>query len=295
MSLRFAHRVGSAIAIGLLAAVVVFLVPQALAGPGITDAEAYWRSSSSGDLYGLAPGSGGAFLYSPVVAQIIAPLTALPLATFVAVILVLNLAAMVYLVGPIGSVLALALPFVRLELIEGNIHILLAAALVAALRGWPGWWCAFPLTKVSPAVLLLWEVGRWRRLAVGLGVAALLVLVSFAVDPGLWDQWIRRLLMSDVSAIPSDKVWTFVSLQWRILLAIAIVLAARWRDRPAALPFALLLAMPIPWVNSLAVLLAVPSLLSTPAGVARTSVRPGVRRTFVAGDGSSVNDACRAG
>src|SRR5690348_6311250 len=64
----------------------------------------------------------------------------------------------------------LAFPPILFELSMGNIHLLLAAAIVLGFR-WPAAWSFVLLTKVTPGVGLLWFAVRreWRSLAVALG------------------------------------------------------------------------------------------------------------------------------
>jgi hypothetical protein len=143
-------------------------------------------------------------------------------------------------------------------LAQGNIHLLFAAALVAGLRH-PGWWAVYPLTKVTPSLLFLWNP-RGLLWAVGLA------LVSFVIAPDLWFAWGERLATSTQGTIPADKLWTDWPLWFRLGLASVVVVLARWRDRPLALPFALLLSIPIPWWGSTVVLLALWRLLQARNG-----------------------------
>ncbi len=80
-----------------------------------------------------------------------------------------SLGALIWLLGPVVAVFALLLPPVSHEIGNGNIHLLLAAAIVAAVRA-PGWWALPLLTKVTPEVGALWHAfqGGWR--SVGLAV-----------------------------------------------------------------------------------------------------------------------------
>ena len=72
----------------------------------------------------------------------------------------------------------LSLP-VSQEILIGNIHLLLAAAIVLGFR-WPGTWAFVLLTKVTPGVGLLWFAVRreWRSLGIALGATAAIVAVS---------------------------------------------------------------------------------------------------------------------
>ena len=113
--------------------------------------------------------------------SLFAPLGVLPWEVAVALWLGLQLAALWY----IGREWALALivfPPVWLDLVYGNINILIAAAVVAGYR-YPAAW-AFPLlTKVTPGVGALWFLGRreWRSLAIAVGVTALIAAASVLI------------------------------------------------------------------------------------------------------------------
>ena len=71
-----------------------------------------------------------------------------------------------------------------MELAGGNIHLLLAAAIVLGFR-WPWTWSLVLLTKITPGIGLLWFVVRreWRNLTIALGGTAAIVAVSFVL-PG---------------------------------------------------------------------------------------------------------------
>ena len=62
------------------------------------------------------------------------------------------------LVGPLAVPLALTQP-VRLELVFGNVNLLIAGAVLIGLR-WPALWSIPILMKVTPAGGLLWFVAR---------------------------------------------------------------------------------------------------------------------------------------
>ena len=231
----------------VLVAFAAFIGPKVLSTPGVSDAESYWMLDIS-DPYALRAGEGGAFLYSPFVAQVLDPFTLLSREAFYWLMMAANLGALVYLVGPIGGALSLLLPPVAEELAQGNIHLLLAAALVAGMTR-PGWWAVFPLTKLTPSLLFAWNPR-------GLILTGLIVTASVLTVPELWVQWGERLVTSSSEVIPGHKLWTDWPLWFRLALASVVVLLARWKDKPLALPFALLLSLPIPWWNSMVVLLA---------------------------------------
>src|SRR5436305_1705444 len=89
------------------------------------------------------------------------------------------------------ALLVLALP-VSQEVMIGNIHLLLAAAIVLGFR-WPATWAFVLLTKVTPGVGLLWFLVRreWRSLAIALAMAVGIAGVSYVLAPSPWADWLR--------------------------------------------------------------------------------------------------------
>ncbi len=225
------------------------------------DAYAYW-TTRSGDFYATAEtGRIGAFLYSPAFAQLVAPLVWLPLAVFTAAWTALNLAALWWLVGrwALPSLLFLPIPF---EIISGNVHLLYAVAIVAGFR-FPAAWALMLLTKVTPGVGVLWFLVRreWRAFGVAVAATAVIALVSFILDRTSWATWIG-ILRTDLSGAGQGALATVgwylpVPLIPRLAAAAAIVAVAAWGDRRWLVPFAVVLALPVVWLNGLAVLAAV--------------------------------------
>jgi len=219
------------------------------------DAEAYWGFRLE-DLYrGVQLGDQDAFLYSPVVAWLFLPFSALPYEAFYAILAVVNLAVLVWLIRPELAAISLFLVPVSNEVARGNIHLLLAAAIVLGFR-YPASWAAVLLTKVTPGVGLLWFAFRreWRKLAWGLGVAAAIMAFSFLVASDLWIRWFEMLAGNVKSTRPSVLE---IPVLPRLAVAALLVGIGVWRDRPAIVPVAAMLALPAIWVNSLAMLVAV--------------------------------------
>jgi hypothetical protein len=219
------------------------------------DAEAYWGFQLD-DLYrGVQLGDQDAFLYSPVVAWLFLPFSALPYEVFYAILAAVNLAVLVWLIGPELAAVSLFLVPVSNEVARGNIHLLLAAAIVVGFR-YPASWAWVLLTKVTPGVGLLWFAFRreWRKLAWALGATAAILAVSFLVASDLWLRWFEMLAGNVESTRPS--VFEIPVLP-RLAVAAVLVAIGVWRDRPAIVPVAAMLALPAIWVNSLAMLVAV--------------------------------------
>ena len=138
------------------------------------DAHAYWAVDLA-DPYTRPVATQDAFTYPPPAALFFAVLGHLPFEVFQAIWTLLIGFALLWLTGP-WALLFLVIPVVASDLYLGNIHVLLAAAIVASLR-WPALWAIPLLTKPTCGVGLLWYVarGEWRRLAVALGVTGALV------------------------------------------------------------------------------------------------------------------------
>ena len=119
-----------------------------------------------------------------------------------------------------------------------------------------GAWAWVLLTKVTPGVGLLWFGVRreWRNLGIAAGVTAAIVAVTFAVAPELWVRWVQMLMGSVGVTRPSVLE---IPVLPRLAIAAAVVAFAAWRNIPALVPVAALLALPAIWVNSLAMLVAI--------------------------------------
>jgi hypothetical protein len=225
------------------------------------DAYAYW-TTRAGDFYAAAQtGQIGAYLYSPAFAQALAPLVWLPVAVFSAFWTAINCAALWWLLGRLAlpSLLFLPIPF---EIISGNVHLLYAVAIVAGFR-YPVSWALMVLTKVTPGVGILWFLVRreWRAFLLAIGVTAAISVVSFLLDRASWVTWMD-LLQTDVSGAGQASFQTLgwyvpVPLLPRLVGAAGLVGFAAWTNRRWLVPVAVVLALPVVWLNGLAVLAAV--------------------------------------
>lgn len=219
------------------------------------DAYAYW-STAHGPMYGQVAGLMGAYLYSPVFAQLLTPIAILPWPLFVTIWTGLNFAALWYLLGRWSLLAMLFLP-IPFEIISGNVHLLYAVAIVVGFRASASW-VLMLITKVTPGVGLLWFVVRreWRALVAALGLTAVLVAVSYLLDPSAWAAWLDILRSS--SSTPADTPGWFVpvALAVRLPVAVVVVVVAAALRRSWLVPVGVLLAMPVLWLNSFAVLAA---------------------------------------
>jgi hypothetical protein len=246
---RRALRHGLAIA-GVLAAAWMYLIvgDRTWQNPG-ADALVYWGVDLADPYRNATVGGLNAYLYSPAFAQVFALIGVLPRELFVVLWSLLLVLVAVWLARPWpASLLVLALP-VSQEILIGNIHLLLAAAIVVGFR-WPVAWAFVLLTKVTPGIGLLWFAVRreWRALAIAVGVTALIAAVSFAVAPGLWGSWLA-LLRSD-SGGDSGRL-----LLGRLAVAAVIVVWGARTDRAWTVPLGAMLALPVVWSDSFSMLL----------------------------------------
>ena len=110
---------------------------------------------------------------------------------------------------------------------------------------------------MTPGIGLAWFAVRreWRSSALALGVTALIVAVSFALDPALWRQWFDS--SPRASSTPTTSGWYLpVALLVRLPIALVVAAAAGLTGRAWLLPVAVTLALPVLWLNSLAILAA---------------------------------------
>lgn len=230
------------------------------------DARAYWGVDLAYPYAHSAVGELSTYLYAPAFAQLLAPFSALPFGVFFAFWTTVSLVLLVWLVRPWPWAVPMLLLPIGYELCVGNIHILLAAALVVGLRAPAAW--AFPiLTKITPGVGALWFLarGRWRAFAIAAGTTAAITLVSALLSPSAWSDWIAFLLASPART---------ELLPERLVLAAALVVAGARTNRAWLVPVAAWLALPVIWVNSWVLLLAVirlrePRFADRPAGPVR--------------------------
>lgn len=224
------------------------------------DALAYWSAALDDPYRDSIVGRRSTFLYSPAFAQLVWPLSWLPWEVFRGLWAALNLGALVWLAGPIIAAVLLVIPGSPVidEVSTGNIHLLLAAALVLAFR-YPGSW-AFPaLTKVTPSVAIAYLLGarRWRQLAIAVALTAVISAVSFVTAPHLWFEWAS--VLAESSDVPvSDQIAVIPgTLVLRTAIAGTAAFLGGWLGWRWTIPVAAFIALPVPWSSGLSVLVAV--------------------------------------
>ena len=250
LSLIAAGGVAAGILLGAAIAVALHFDMSGI-GSG-QDAYAYWLAVR-GDMYGADPGQLGAYLYSPAFAQVLSPILILDWSVFMAIWTTALIAVLLLLAGPILFVLLLPIAF--FEIWGGNIHLLLAAAIVIGFRH-PAAWSFLLLTKVTPGVGLLWFAVRkeWRHLAVALAATAAVFAVSWLIDPHAWRGWLN-LLTRQVGAEGYANGSIPIPLGLRLPIAATIVVIGAATDRKWLVPVAALVAMPVLWWGGLSVLI----------------------------------------
>jgi hypothetical protein len=82
------------------------------------------------------------------------------------------------------------------------------------------------------------------------------VAVSYLLDPPAWQRWAEILRASNSAALVTPGWYLDVPLLVRLPIAAAIVVVAARLDRPWLVPVATFLALPVLWLNGLAVLAA---------------------------------------
>ena len=217
------------------------------------DAYAYWAVDPAHP-YDTLMNVHGAYLYAPVFLPITTVFGWLPYGLYLAGWTAILLLALAWLGRGFGAVLFLV-PFVALEILAGNINLLLAVALVVGMSR-PAAWSFVLLTKPTCGVGLLWFAARreWRSLAIALGTTLVLVSVSLVVLPGAWRDWISLLLESGQR--PPVDTWLPIPIWLRLPAAGALVWWGGRTDRPWTIAAAVTLALPVVWFAGLAILVA---------------------------------------
>jgi hypothetical protein len=216
------------------------------------DAFAYWILDP-GHPYALPNSAIGAFLYPPPMVRAFAPAALLSWPAFWWLWTSALVATAVWL-GWRRTLLVLAFPPVALELYFGNVNLLVAAAIALGFR-YPATWAFVLLTKVTPGVGLLWFAVRreWRALAIALGVTAVIVAISLAIDGPLWGQWLTRMTQDATDSLGGVLA---IPLWLRLPMAALLVIWGARTDRRWTVPVAATLALPVLWIAGFSILAA---------------------------------------
>jgi Glycosyltransferase family 87 len=250
LAARFARPLRDGlILVGLGRAAYYYIVqaihPWEFAG---VDARAYWGIDLAHPYAASGVGVISTYLYSPAFAQVMAPFSLLPFGVFFALWTAMNLALFVWLVRPRPWVgLALFLP-VTYELFVGNVHFLIAAAIVLAFRR-PATLALPILTKITPGISVLWFAVRreWRAVAEVTLITAAIVAISFALAPSAWFDWVTLLTSN------AERGQLLLP---RVALGVVLVAVGALTDRRWLVPVAVWIAIPVVWINAWVILLA---------------------------------------
>jgi Glycosyltransferase family 87 len=237
---------------GLSVAGVLLLIVALRTGglPGY-DFYAYW-SVDPAHPYVIAEGFGN-FHYPPPLVWIAGPLKLLPWPLAYWVWFGILFGVLVWLARD-WALAWLAFPPVSSELYHGNIHLLIAAALVVSLRHPPAY-AFLALSKVTTGVTAIWWVVRreWRALGIALGTTAVIGAISFVLAADQWITWVSHVAAESNEA----TILITIPLALRLPIAAALVVVAARVDRPWLLAPAVTLALPLLWIHGLAVLVAI--------------------------------------
>lgn len=248
-----------AIVAGLILAAFLFVIVAPAVGTFGFDAYAYWQVDIA-DPYGATAGGLGAFTYTPAIARLFDPFGSIGWIDFLWLWAAGQVATLVCLGRARWrtTLALLAFPPVALELYHGNVHLLMAAAIVLGFRYPAAWWFVL-LTKVTPGVGLLWFAVRreWRSLAIAVGGAAVLVAASLVVDPGAWRGWLDSV-SATAGGSPLNQFAVPIPLPIRLALAAAVVTWGARTDRRWTVPVAATLGLPVLWPSGFALLAALP-------------------------------------
>lgn len=229
-------------------------------GSGGSDAIAYWHAGRAildgTALYGADAGTTSAYLYSPLFAQVVAPLTFLSPVSFVWLWRALELGALRVATGSWtrAGLAILVFPPVIIELAYANVNLVIAAICALAMRGLVAPWSLPVVVKAAALPLAPMAFLADRRTFLFSGAIALgAVAVSVALAPALWSDYVTFLRSAQ-----EPTWWTNLSrgfpLAARLLVGMGLGVAAiRW---PRLAPLAVLIALPIVWLSAVSILVA---------------------------------------
>ena len=230
------------------------------------------RNGASGDIYAVMANRDATFWYAPPWAVIWASISWIPVEGLYAALIVAKVAALRIIAGSwIGAGIACWFPLVAFDLASGNINLVLAAAIVAAVNGRPGLAVAMALAKLSPALAL--DFGQWRRI-----VASSLVALAITIPwLGLWPAWLTHLVGGYGQPFGPQ-----VAVPFAIRFVVALLLIATGRRWARAL--AAFVAIPAMYFGSLVVAIA-------PVAVALRDLAHRRPRSRLDASGQSAEDA----
>jgi Glycosyltransferase family 87 len=259
----------------VVAALAVLTAVFVIEGPLVAsfgfDARSYWGFPRA-DLYaGTDSANGmGVYRYAPLFVPLLELTSRLDWPAFSFLWFCLLAGTYLWLAGR-WWLLALAFAPISYELYMGNIHLLLAAAIVLGFR-YPATWAFVLLTKVTPGVGLLWFAVRreWHALGVAVGVSALVVGVGWLLWPGAWGAWFESLVATPPATGANHVA---IPLAARLALAAVIVTWGALTDRRWTVIVAATLGLPTLWDHGEAMLIGLVPLLDPSWATASPAAR----------------------
>lgn len=257
----------------------------------LNDEYAYWQAGArlwaGQPLYdpAAAPNTPYAYWYPPPLAQVLAPVTAVLSADAFAIVWTALLLGCLWWLGGRNVLVALALIAflpVAVELRVRNVHLVIAVLAVLALRRSWAFWIPATALKITPVlgIVYLAAAGRWRDAVKVAVVGAVVLLVSFALGPGAWREFLdvvgARAGTDGGTILPFEIPFAVRFALGGILAIGAGRLSAQATEHgtsarlgEALLIMALVVANPTLWVTAMSMLIAiVPLWRSRPEGVA---------------------------
>ena len=243
-----------------IGAVWCFLIVYGVVGYGLCgntgtvpcDAYSYWAVDSTPYTWE----TNLEYRYSPAFLWIIRPLQALPFEAFLGIWTAAHIAALIWL----RAGWFLIVPGLNDDVLRGNISTFIALFAVLAIQRSAAWWAPVLLTKITPAIGIVWHAVRreWRQLALAVGVTAAIVLVGVVVNPELWRAWFGSLVAAESTYELGHPLGP---LPLRLVIGALIVGAGAWTGRAWTVPIGMLVCVPGLWAFNLSLLAAVPRLL----------------------------------
>jgi hypothetical protein len=196
------------------------------------------------------------YRYSPAFLWLVYPFQAFPFEVFLGVWTAAHVAALIWLRA--GWILIV--PGLNEDVLRGNISTFLAVGAVLAIQHSAAWWVPALLTKITPAVGLVWHAvrGEWRSVATCAAVTAAIAGIGFLIAPDLWIGWIGSLATADSTYEVGHPLGP---LPVRVAIAAVVVALGARTSRAWLVPIAMFLAVPGLWAFNWGLLAAVPRLL----------------------------------
>jgi hypothetical protein len=223
-----------------------------------------------------------AYWYPPPLAQALVPIAAvLPGRLFDLGWVALLLGCLLWMARwrPLVALAYVAFVPVAVELWFDNVHLVLAALIVLAIRRWPWAFAIGAAIKIAPGLGILYLLlrRRWHEAWIAIGLGLAILLVSVVIGPSAWSGF-----LTTIEARGPADISGFLPIPYVVRLVVAIgltVLAATLKPRVGEplLVIAITVAMPTLWLNALATLIAIVPILSSATPPASAS--PGAGRS----------------